>query len=488
MPSSENKKRQYPLPSGKGTISAANLEKAPADEQIEVMRIWFFERFENPIECCPHESADGGYHYLWGGPFDAHDQLLEFSGIVSDSTIQKLADELTAISYEWSGRPSNSLDEEQKETGLEAENAEGEIGGSLPFDPTQVRVKIVPSTLDLLLARIKHGELDLAPGFQRMENIWTEETQSRLVESLLVKIPLPTFYIDAEDEEKWAVVDGLQRLNTFKRFILDEAFALRGLEFLTEFEGLKFAELPRASQRRIQETQFTLHVIESGTPPEVKFSIFKRINTGGLVLSAQEIRHALNQGPAALLLERLADSEYFLSATNRSISDKRMGDRECVLRFLAFCLTSYKQYDSKSFDAFLSKTMLTMNKMSQPERDILEHRFARSMQAAEAVLGSTKAFRKPFSKGERKTPINKPLFEVWSVCLDNLSDSEIQLLTKQREDVYNRFEQLVLKEPDFVKSISLATGDISKVKSRFQFIDDLIKCALTDYQRDDQNN
>jgi hypothetical protein len=382
----------------------------------------------------------------------------------------------------------NTSDYLDTDSGLEFDRSERDAGSSLPFDPTRVRVKIAPSTIDLLLARLRHGELDLAPGFQRMENIWNDETQSRLIESLLIKIPLPTFYIDAENEEKWAVVDGLQRLNTFKRFVLDKSLSLKGLEFLVEFEGFTFAELPRASQRRILETQVTLHVVEPGTPPEVKFSIFKRINTGGLILSPQEIRHALNQGPAAIMLERLASSEEFLEATNKSIGDKRMGDRECVLRFLAFCLHAYEDYDSKSFDAFLNKAMADLNKMSESMRDALAKRFKRAMRAAAEILGPDRAFRKPFLGNERRTPVNKPLFEVWSVCLDGLTDEQLDELKEQREEVYLRYAKLYVVETEFAKSVSLATGDISKVKGRFEYIKKLVEQVLKGHMQNDQIN
>jgi len=363
------------------------------------------------------------------------------------------------------------------DAGFEQEAESGDVNLA-PFDPALIRVSIKTLTVDLLVSRIREGELDLWPGFQR-QDVWNEITQSRLIESLIVKIPLPTFYIDAEQDDRWAVIDGLQRLLTFQRFILDQSLQLKGLEFLVELNGCSFSDLPRPHQRRVLETQLTVHIIEPGTPPAVKFNIFKRINTGGAPLSAQEIRHALHQGPASELLEELAQSEEFLAATGNSVSSKRMGDRECVLRFLAFVLTPYTEYNSQSFDAFLSDQMSRINAMGSSERERLADSFRNTMRLSETLFGK-EAFRKPQSVFERRMPVNKALFEAWSVSLSQLSDQEKNTLVNNTEMLNDYYARAFLKEDRFYKSISYATGDISKVKERFSTIESVIQCVLDD--------
>ncbi len=129
-------------------------------------------------------------------------------------------------------------------------------------------------TIDLVLKRIEYDELDLAPDFQRQTGIWTNDAKSRLIESILIRIPLPAFYIDATGDDKWLVIDGIQRLAALKQFIFDKTITLTGLEYLTELENKKYDELPRKYQRRIMETELTLFTIETGTPPAFNTIIF----------------------------------------------------------------------------------------------------------------------------------------------------------------------------------------------------------------------
>lgn len=365
--------------------------------------------------------------------------------------------------------------EDADEPGIEEENTEAE-SITHPYDPNRIRVKLWTPTVDLVLRRIEEHAIDLAPDFQREAGIWKDEMQSRLIESLLIRIPLPSFYFDGENEDRMLVIDGIQRLTALRRFVAAREFPLRRLEYLgADLEGKRFDELPRPLQRRIEETMLTVHVIDRGTPEEAKLNIFKRLNKGGEPLRMQEIRHAMaGPGPVRGFLRDLADLPSFKTATRDKFYDRRMTDRECALRFCAFVMTAYS---ADNLDTFLSQAMRSINAMSDDDRATLRARFDRALRAAHAVLG-VEAFRKP-RKGGRGAPVNKALFEAWTVAFNSRSDEQIALLVERRDMVAVRFVALATENRDFVNAITQSTGDPKNVRLRFSAIDDLLRAVTS---------
>ncbi len=346
-----------------------------------------------------------------------------------------------------------------------------------PFDPREIEVVTKGLTVDLLLKRLERDELTLQPDFQRAA-VWTLSAKSRLIESMLIRLPLPLFYFDASDDDNWLTVDGLQRLTAIKEFVVDGSYRLRNLEFLANFEGMSFADLPRSFQRRIEETEIQVSLIQSGTPEGVKFNLFKRINTGGMPLSAQEIRHALNQGPATRLLAELAESEAFRMATAGSIAPRRMGDRELALRFLAFYRAGYRGYSRDDFDYFLHSEMKALNAASEKELNTLRNRFRLSMTTAHDLLGRH-AFRKVFSvKQEERFPVNKALFDAWSVGFGRLKKTEQATIRRRRRTLFSRYVEL-MNDEDFYAAISQGTGQPAKVALRLRRVEETIQDVIS---------
>lgn len=352
-----------------------------------------------------------------------------------------------------------------------------------PFDPALIDVVTRTMTVDLLLARLRRGVLDLAPDFQRQAGVWGDEAQSKLIESLLLRIPVPNLYAAESGDEGWSIVDGIQRLTTIAKFVSPELvpgkepLRLRGLEYLKSYEGNLYDDLPPNLRTRISETELLVHLIRSGTPEPVKFNIFARINTGGLPLTSQELRHALIPGSARTYLKKLAHSETFGEATNHSIKPDRMADREMVLRFVAFLRTDPKQYVKGDLDAFLREAMKQLNSVDEDAKAEIEQDFYRALTLAREVFGD-QAFRKrTSSKADRRLPINKAIFESLAVNLAHLDLSQSKLLRTRRGAFDVRFAELTQNDR-FFDSVSGGTGDVRKVRTRFSMVRELVEEVL----------
>jgi hypothetical protein len=346
--------------------------------------------------------------------------------------------------------------------GVETENAESDDLISDPFDTSKIKVDREPMSVFQVLRKIVLHEIDLNPDFQR-NLVWDPVRRSRLIESALLRIPLPAFYFDGIDANRWAVIDGLQRLSTLRDFITDKTFALEGLEYLNSAMSKRFDELSRGMQRDLEETQLTLFIIRPETPPKVKFTIFYRINTGGLVLTAQEIRHALFQGPATKLLKDLTEGQEFQRATDNGVSDTRMDARECVLRYLAFRLHPYNAYLKSDLNGFLSDAMKELNGMSDAQISDLTQSFRDAMGRAQKVFGRF-AFRK-FNWGfTRRGPINKALFESWA---NVLQEYDLESLERRKDKIQQSVSEMFTSDPDYAKALSAGTGGVNSVHMRF---------------------
>lgn len=353
------------------------------------------------------------------------------------------------------------------------DGAWGDAGGSsVPFRPEDIRIHTETTTVDLLLSRLRESMIDLAPDFQRRAGIWTDRQQSRLIESLLLRIPISNLHMAQDDEDRWAVVDGVQRLTAIARFMAPEVtglspLALRGLDYLWKFHGSTYQDLTGRMKIRLRETQITVHILQQGTTESVKYNVFSRINTGGMPLKPQELRHALVRGPVREFLADLAKEPSFGAATRWSVSDERMADREMVLRFLAFRMTNPAQHTEKDFDRFLTNAMWQVNGLTEERREQLAREFRMAMTCAKDLFGE-QAFRKSRG-GPGRSPINKALFETVSVHLALLDDQERARLVASPKMLLDRYAEL-MEDWEFGRSISGSTGDPLKVRTRFQHV------------------
>jgi hypothetical protein len=391
------------------------------------------------------------------------------------------------------------MNKEEQETAIEQELKDESIVIEDPFDPNEIKVSTQPLTLGDLIERLEYKEIKLNSEFQRLPDLWDNTKKSRLIESVLLRLPIPTFYFDGSNDNKWEVIDGLQRISTLRSFVINKTLSLENLQFLREYNGYTYAHLPRELQRRIKTFPITVYILEKGTPDEVKYNIFSRLNQGGLELTAQELRNALHQGiPATLIadLVRGKDEQYksddeketitknateegelFVKVTTGRIPVKRMEDRDFAARFVAFYLTDYNGY-TPDMDTFMSKGMKKIYDLSEEEIARLKYDYKKALNTAYEIFGND-AFRKRFNREDHRMPINKALFDSLSVSFSRLSEAQCQYLIDRKETFQNKLIALH-NDRKFLRALTQGTALKANVIQRFTDIHKIIHETLGD--------
>lgn len=350
---------------------------------------------------------------------------------------------------------------------------------SKPWNPKDIRITTKTFSIREVFTQIEEEELDLAPDFQRAF-VWKDRQQIRLVESILLGIPLPAFYFNQDSDGNFQVIDGVQRLTTIKKFMSDElSFEADAVEYLKSLSGLSFSTLDPATRRRFSGTQIVVHVIEPQTPDEVKYDIFSRVNTGGSPLTAQEIRHCMSKDRSRKFLKSLVNLESFDDATEYSFwveessgiyirNNRRMADSEMALRFCAFHVSLSEYSQAYSLDAFLLDFTRQIDKTKKNnEKNInitkLIKTFDRAMINCWEILGEY-AFRRCLPGATRRGPLNRAIFESQALAL---SEYELSTLLPYKEEIRKAFLNL-FTNPEYDSAVRAGTGDYRKVIKRIE--------------------
>jgi hypothetical protein len=372
---------------------------------------------------------------------------------------------------------------ESEPTGVEVERDDDQdFAPARPWRPEDIRVSTKQFSLRNILDLIDDSDLELAPDFQR-NTVWKARQKSRLIESILLQIPLPAFYFAEDSNGMMRVVDGLQRLSTVRSYVRGEPsdFTLTDLEYLKPEERKRFKDLAPALQRRIHNAQIVVHVIDPTTPPSVKYDIFKRINTGGTPLNGQEIRHCMSRNRSRDFLKSCAHAPEFDEATGASLRNHiRMDDREVVLRYCGFSMLGVEGYLAEargSMDAFLEIATAMLDdpeKVSDTRLTELHEEFRNAMTKCFTVFGEH-TFRKWPYGTERLYPINRPLFESWSYVL-RLYD-EVDLM-RRRDAIVDATRTMMTTDREYNDAITSSTGGTAKVRLRFDRAEQAARAGL----------
>lgn len=319
---------------------------------------------------------------------------------------------------------------ENELVGIESEDKGEENIDDSPYSPDDVRISQHMYSVYQVHHWIEKGVLTLSPDFQR-NMVWDIQRKSLLIESLMLKIPIPAFYFQEDMNGDKLVIDGLQRLSTIYSY-MEDGFRLKGLQYLENYNGYCYSQLPRKYKTRIEETQMAVNILDSKCHELVKFDVFRRVNTGGVPLNPQEIRNSMATPDTRSLLKQMSESEEFIKATRGRVKDIRMDAQELCLRFIAF----WMRYDSHSgqlshlmtLTRMLDWTLLELNQKKKDYHLLLFALFKNSMEKCHALFGE-----EAFSKEDLNLIINRPLFVSWSVVMATCT-LDIETLQSRRND------------------------------------------------------
>jgi hypothetical protein len=402
------------------------------------------------------------------------DKAIEFEGNI---------DQLKEILEEF--LVQNNPNQQFSSEDTEIENEDDET----PYDPDKIRVDTKNFSLHQIYDMVRSGDINLTPDFQR-NLVWDNQRKSRLIESILMRIPLPMFYFAQDEEGRISVVDGLQRLSTIRDF-MDNKFQLHKLEYLGEkCDGKIYThtDSPKAIDakyyRWFNMTQITVNVIDPSSPFKLKYDIFRRINTGGQPLKAQEIRNCLSSDELRNALREMANLPSFKEATGYSIKDVRMEAQELALRFIVF----HKKYATdktlNNYSGNIESELNTLTEILSKDKkfDYSQYvaLFDNAMKNAYHIFGRY-SFRKckveHIDANANRQLINKALFVSWSVLLSKFDHRKLTT-SNEFESFAMHLAKKVTNENELFMYLTYSTNSKVNIQAAFKAAEQLIDINL----------
>ncbi len=342
---------------------------------------------------------------------------------------------------------------------------EPEPGGWEGYPLDELAIRDERRTAMDVVRRIQKDRFVMDPDFQR-GFVWSPSKQSRLIESILLRIPLPTFYVAEDKNGKLVVVDGRQRLTTLRRFFAGDLKL--DLPDRPELHGKHFIDLDARLQNRVEDCQLLFYIIDHSVPERARLDIFERVN-GGEVLTRQQMRNAIYNGPATQFLRDEAATGLFIQATGHSLNANRMQDREFVNRFVSFSLLPLGSYKG-DMDKWLADGLQELVKQPPPGWERLRQRLRRTLANNLRIFGKH-AFRKHKSPDQARSVINASLFDVMAQGLADRTEAEVD----DRADLLRSAFYLRMEDGRFTRAITYSPNTPHVVRTRFEIAGEMMQ-------------
>ena len=336
----------------------------------------------------------------------------------------------------------------------------------IPKEVRKLRTQAYDKSVSDIIRSIRDGDLMLDPDYQR-NYVWDNKKASLLMESILLNVPIPVIYVSEDEDSKWSVVDGLQRLYSLYRFFSNE-FRLIGLEVLTELKGLTYLKLNPKASRILNNGILRIIVILQESHPEIKYDIFQRLNQSPIKLTEQELRNCLYRGSFINMLKDLRSNEKFLKCVGFKGPQKRFLDAELILRY--FALADSFNLEKGEVKGYLSKMKTFLNSYIEKHKSAtpkeitqFEKRFEDTIDKVHFVFGE-RAFRKVVDpEGNKDALLNRALMDVIMVSFERFCLDDIK---RKKDDILKLYASLPFKDTRFADSISYRTSDNKELEYR----------------------
>ena len=342
---------------------------------------------------------------------------------------------------------------------------DGVLGDEIPKELRALRTQAYDKSISDIVAMIEGGDVVLDPDYQR-SYVWDNKKASLLIESILLNVPIPVVYVAEDEDSTWTVVDGLQRLNTLRRFFQND-FKLRGLEILQDLNGSSYSQLNPKAQRILRNGILRMILIFKESHPEIKYDIFMRLNRGAIRLTEQELRNCLYRGAFNDLLKELRRTPAFLEMIGLTDAHPRMADAEMVLRY--FALSAGYDPTSQQLANYSGKVKSALNRFCEQNRkpspatiDTLRARFLSTIDKVHSVLGRS-AFQRIAPDGTSDGRLNRAIMDVVLVSFELFAKDD---LTRKTSKIRELLRTLPTTDPEFNQSITFATSDRKRLEYR----------------------
>ena len=299
----------------------------------------------------------------------------------------------------------------------------------------------------------------LDPDYQR-NYVWNNKKASLLVESILLNIPIPVIYASEDENGKWIIVDGLQRLYSLKRFFAND-FKLVGLETLEELNGEKYSTLADAIQKKLDRGELRIIVLQNDSDPDIQFDIFMRLNTGAVKLNEQELRNCMYRGALNSLIKDIAKNNLYVQYLIPSKTDRMLAN-EFILRYLAVSENFDKDNNNiQNYDGRIKNLINSYMEKHKTDNALelndIKLKFETQIKKAYEVFGML-----AFKKNIETTKPNAALYECIMIAFEDYS---IEALTQKRDSIKSMLDSL-LNDICFLNSIDKATGNTEVLNNR----------------------